>query len=219
MAKRNFFVGIFLWFVIILFTYCSGICVDCEQQDDNNQIDTTSNVVIPINDTIINVIIEPPVIEPPVVEKPLRTKLIETFRSQIGVRQVGNNTGPEVDMYLAAVGLGPGNAWCGAFAGWGYLEHNLKIPTGAAWTPNWFTQARIIKNEEGLIGDVGGIYFQSLGRIAHIVVFDEDWDNGKNLITTIEGNTNDTGGRDGHSVLRKYRSKNQIYRTANWINV
>lgn len=36
--------------------------------------------------------------------------------TQIGVHeQGGNNRGPEVDQFLASIGLGPGYAWCAAF--------------------------------------------------------------------------------------------------------
>ena len=157
----------------------------------------------------------------PYIEEPepinVRDALVETFQSQVGVRETGDNTGPEIDMYLKSVGLDPGYAWCGALMGWGFLKHNLTIPNGAAWTPNWFPASKVIPHEEAQKGDVGGIYFQSLKRIAHIVFYEENWENGKNLITTIEGNTNDTGSRNGDGVYRKYRSKNQIRKSANWI--
>jgi hypothetical protein len=230
-AARNIFISIFLWSFIGLFTYCSGFRVDPNNGGNDEPIEIIDTKPPPINggDTIL----PPPnggdTIQPPDdlspnspeyhLEKTIRERLIETFRSQIGVRQVGDNTGPEIDLYLAAVGLGPGYPWCGAFVGWGYKEHNLTIPNGAAYTPNWFPNRMTIPNKEALTGDVGGIYFSSLGRIAHIVVFEEDFDNGKNLIQSIEGNTNDTGSRTGDGVYRKYRSKNQIYRSANWIDV
>jgi len=36
--------------------------------------------------------------------------------TKLGVHEVGgNNCGPEVEEFLASVGLGPGNAWCAAF--------------------------------------------------------------------------------------------------------
>ena len=151
-------------------------------------------------------------------ELSLREKLANTFRSQVGVRETGPNTGPEIDMYLASVGLGPGYPWCGAFASWGYQEHDLSVPETGAWTPSWFINSRIIPKEETDLADVGGIYFSNLGRIAHIVVFDEVWSDAGNLILTIEGNTNDTGSREGDGVYRKRRSKNQIKHSANWID-
>jgi len=155
--------------------------------------------------------------EPEVPEIPVRIALHETFRSQAGVRQTGNNTGPEIDAYLASVGLGPGYAWCGAFVAWGYLKHDVPIPNGAAWSPSWFPQSKTIPKEQGQQSDVFGIHFQSLGRIAHVGVLAEDFDNGNNLIKSYEGNTNDTGSRTGDGVYKKYRSKNQISKIANWI--
>jgi hypothetical protein len=149
---------------------------------------------------------------------PLRQAVLTTFRNQIGVRETGPNTGPEVNMYLGAVGFDPGYAWCGALIGWGYLKHSISIPKSAAWSPAWFPAARTIDKEQAREADVFGIYFQSLQRIGHVGVLDETWNNGSNMIYTIEGNTNSAGGREGDGVYRKRRSKNQIYRTANWID-
>jgi hypothetical protein len=146
-----------------------------------------------------------------------RTRLIDIARSQIGVRQTGDNTGPEVDMYLRSVGVEPPAFWCAAFVGWIHLQAGLEIPRGAAWSPSWFPQKRVIDNEKAQAGDVGGIYFRSLGRIAHVFVFDQDYPESSNFITTIEGNTNDDGSRNGHSVLRKKRSKNTIHKVSSWI--
>ncbi len=43
--------------------------------------------------------------------------------SQIGVHeQGGNNAGPEVNQYLASVGLDPGYAWCSAFVYWCFKQ-------------------------------------------------------------------------------------------------
>jgi hypothetical protein len=35
--------------------------------------------------------------------------------SFVGVTERGANRGPEVEMFLRGVGLGPGHAWCAAF--------------------------------------------------------------------------------------------------------
>ena len=63
-----------------------------------------------------------------------------------------------------------------------------------------------------------GIYFNNLGRIAHVGILVETWQETSNTITSVEGNTNDTGAREGDGVYKKYRSKNQIRSTSNWIN-
>ena len=149
----------------------------------------------------------------------LRDQVMATFRSQIGVQQTGDNTGPEVDMYLAAAGLGPGHPWCAAFIAWGLQQHDIQAPQSAAWSPAWFPVSRTIDNEQAQAGDIGGIYFRTLKRIAHVFVYDHNPVRGSNFVVTIEGNTNDDGSRNGHSVMRKKRSKNVIHKTSNWIDI
>lgn len=48
--------------------------------------------------------------------------IVGLCRSQLGVGEVpsGSNSGPQVNQYLASVGLPPGNAWCAAFVYWIY---------------------------------------------------------------------------------------------------
>ena len=48
--------------------------------------------------------------------------------SQLGVHeQGGNNTGPEVDVYLASVNLSPGNSWCAAFFFYCFKQAALRL--------------------------------------------------------------------------------------------
>lgn len=56
-------------------------------------------------------------------------------------------------------------------------------------------------------GDIFGIYFPEKGRIAHVGFVDQ-WD-GKWLIT-VEGNTNESGSREGDGVYRKRRLVSSI---------
>lgn len=199
---------------ILLFVLCASIIKLCGNTngDQLNDLPTIPSY----NDSIS-------VDTPDIIDIPepisIRDSLISIFRSQIGVKQIGDNTGPEVDMYLAAVGLSPGYPWCGAFVGWGYKMLDLIIPKSAAWTPSWFISSKVIDNIYIKRGDVGGIYFSNLGRIAHIFVYEYDWNEKGSSVTTIEGNTNDTGSRVGNAVHRKYRNKNQIHKSANWIDV
>lgn len=148
----------------------------------------------------------------------LREQVVILASSQIGVRQTNGNTGPEIDEYLACSGLEPGYAWCASFVCWVYENSNIEVPNRSAWSPNWFPQSRLrLDNNEARKGDVFGIYFTGLGRIAHVGIILEDWDSSNSLITSVEGNTNDTGAREGDGVYKKYRSKNQIRSTANWL--
>lgn len=58
-----------------------------------------------------------------------------------------------------------------------------------------------------------GIWFQKLGRIAH-VGFIHEW--GCEWVVTVEGNTNDAGSREGDGVYMKRRINRQIYKVARW---
>lgn len=130
-------------------------------------------------------------------------------RSLIGVREWGVNTGPEVDIILSSVGLEPGNPWCAAFnyyvfrqAGYGDL-----VPR-TGWSPSWLTGGKRVAYSPP--ASVFGIYFNSLGRIAHTGII-EKTENG--FATTIEGNTNSAGGRGeggGDGVYRRKRSMRTI---------
>ncbi len=147
-----------------------------------------------------------------------RSGIINTYTSEIGVREAtGQNDGKAVEKYLAAAGLGKGYAWCAAFVNWVYLQNEIAGPNSPAWSPSWFPNEKVLDKRFGLRGDVFGIYFESKGRIAHVGFLDEDFDNGKNTILTVEGNTNDAGSREGDGVYRKRRSKNQIYKVSCWL--
>lgn len=158
-------------------------------------------------------------IEPEEPEPSERELVVELTKSQIGVRQTNSNTGPEIDAYLACSGLDPGYAWCAAFVCWIYDNYEIDVPDGSAWSPNWFPSSKTYEdNSSALKGDVFGIHFNNLGRIAHVGILVETWQETSNTITSVEGNTNDTGDREGDGVYKKFRSKNQIRSTSNWIN-
>lgn len=63
-------------------------------------------------------------------------------------------------------------------------------------------------------GDVFGIYFNTLKRIAHVGFIDE-W--GDKYLVTVEGNTNESGSNEGDGVYRKRRLISTIYQVADWI--
>ncbi len=150
----------------------------------------------------------------------LRENVEFTYLSQIGVRQIGHNTGPQVEAYLATTGLGPGYAWCAAFVAWVLTENDVPNPK-SAWSPSWFPRRNVIYelggryNTTPLSGDVFGIYFNNLGRIAHVGFIHRYSDK---ISVTVEGNTNDTGSRTGDGVYLKRRPTRQIYKVSRYIN-
>ncbi len=64
-------------------------------------------------------------------------------------------------------------------------------------------------------GDVFGLYFPEKARIAHVGFIDQ-WDG--TWLTTVEGNTNDSGSREGDGVYRKRRLVSSVYKVARYVN-
>ncbi len=169
----------------------------------------------------------------------------EIYTSQIGVREKGINAGPEVEKYLKYVGLAKGNPWCAAFVCWSLGKAGVENPR-TGWSPALFGNRRIIwasgeqgtkskeqrlvgskleglfqKSVDGIdpagpgAGDVFGLYFPEKGRIAHVGFVDE-WKEA--WVTTVEGNTNVVGSREGDGVYRKRRLVRSLYRVARYMN-
>src|SRR5690606_6071530 len=185
-----------------------------------------------------------------------REQLRRVYMGEIGVREAtGKNDGPRIREYLRYVGLGEGYAWCAAFVCWSLGEAGMDNPKNG-WSPALFPAKRIIwkkdqayssqslRNKEqgsSLLlapsvpapnqpqpGDVFGIYYSSLKRIAHCG-FVDSWDG--TWCITVEGNTGPDNAitRDGdpanpiragpaEGVYRKRRPVRTIHAVANWID-
>jgi peptidoglycan hydrolase-like protein with peptidoglycan-binding domain len=154
---------------------------------------------------------------------PLLEKALAIATSQIGVMEQppGSNRGPEVDEYVRRVGLNPAkkHPWCVAFLFFcfdeaakslgrgnpmiktaGVLDHWARA--GAQGIPR-VTKAKaeqnpaLVKPGQIFTIDTGG-GFGHAGFVLEVV--------GGKLIT-VEGNTNDTGSRDGIGVFRRQSRK------------
>ncbi len=132
------------------------------------------------------------------VYNPLR----ETYRAEIGVKEAtGNNDGNRVGEYLRYCGLDDGYAWCAAFVSWCHGQAGYPEPRNA-WAAALFPAKRVIwrnsvpanpaatagagANPAPTTGDVFGIYYSNLKRIAHVGFVDR-WDD--RYCITVEGNT------------------------------
>ena len=153
--------------------------------------------------------------------KDVPQKMVLLAREEIGVSEVdGSNCGPRVDEYKAATWLDPdkGWPWCAAFICWLVREAiegedvKFKRPrTAGAWDfENWAKQQvangvdlRKPTNEDIKAGDIVVFTFSHRG----IAVKDID---SKGYVTSIEGNTNGAGSREGGSVLEKKRHVSKI---------
>lgn len=146
----------------------------------------------------------------------LRVCVLNCARDEVGVKEsTGNNDGERVERYLRHIGLTKGNPWCAASQAFIFSSCGAPNPK-SAYCPDWFHEIDVIyqrgtqKDDFDVCtpGDLFGLYFAEKGRIAHMGMIEGV--EGQR-VTTLEGNTNDTGGREGDGFYRKYRLKNQIY--------
>ena len=166
---------------------------------------------------------------------------LQVARSQVGVREIprNSNRGPEVEKYLASVGRGPGEAWCAAFVFWCILQawkarHDGWTPEeGAppvpfprtAWTHEvllWgaAVPGRLLTPEDVAKGQTvpPGAAFLLYGKVSWGIglgVRHIGFVEGVDLlgeVSTVEGNTNTAGSREGGGVYRLERSLDSIHR-------
>ncbi|MFK8253923.1 CHAP domain-containing protein [Ancylobacter terrae] len=150
-----------------------------------------------------------------------REAVLTIARGQIGVREepVGSNRGPQVDLYHRAAGINPaaGNfPWCVSFVQWVFAQafagasplfrtagvHALwsKRQTGSITVvPANKASAQTVKPGMVFLLDTGG------GK-GHAGIV-EAVNRSKGTLTTIEGNTNNGGSREGYGVFRRTTRK------------
>jgi hypothetical protein len=162
-----------------------------------------------------------PVVEAPA---PLLAQAVARALTQDGVREDPGrpNRGPQVDQYLARVGVDPrsGSPWCAAFAYWCFDEaarhlglanpcvktagvldhwarspHAARVPAEAA-----FDDPRLIRPGALFVIDHGSGRGHT-GIVVKVLTGE---------IATIEGNTNQRGSREGDGVYQKTRTIGSI---------
>ena len=127
--------------------------------------------------------------------------LIDIYRGEVGVLEAsGRNDGSRIAEYLRYCGLDEGYAWCAAFVSWCHGQAGYAEPRNA-WSPALFPKSKVIwkpdwnaKNQQQpQPGDVFGIFYRNLQRIAHVGFVDR-W--GSSYCITVEGNTGPDGPED-----------------------
>lgn len=149
-----------------------------------------------------------------------RKCVIDTYTSQIGVRESGSNKGKEVEAYLKSVGLGGGYPWCAAFVSWTFQQCSVKTSI-TAWSPTADrpTKRSLFKGEiikEPKAGEVFTLYYSNLKRIGHTGFYD-----GRHndiFYHSVEGNTSGNGSREGDGVYRMKRSYKATHSISDWID-
>ncbi len=138
----------------------------------------------------------------------LSDRALERAKGQIGQKEnpLGSNWGHPVQDYLASVGIGFPASWCMAFMYWCFkdaaLQLGMKNPlfkTGGCLV-QW-NKSSSFQWDEPAVGDV---FIMDHGHgLGHTGIVEKV--NGDGTITTIDGNTNDNGSREGIAVERKIR--------------
>ena len=149
----------------------------------------------------------------------IQQQIVRIAEAQVGVREVGgDNRGPMVVQYQKATWLKPSAwPWCAAFTCWVLREAlQITLPNGVTkpdtWRcrdasaygwEKWGREKKLIllpETARALAGDFVTYDFSHIG----IVVKDQA-KGGEGFLSTVEGNTDDKGSREGGGVYRKQR--------------
>jgi hypothetical protein len=156
-------------------------------------------------------------------KKEIQMKHIEVAITQLDKQEIprGSNWGEDVQGYLKSVGITFPASWCMAFVYWCVEKSNGRIPDMAGGKSNPLVRTggvmrqwnEIDTRAKSLFGvtnkfrfsepKAGDIFIQDHGKGLGHTGFVEKVQGDK--IFTIEGNTNDTGSREGYEVCRRVR--------------
>lgn len=148
----------------------------------------------------------------------LRANIVLKAIAHIGNREIGTtNEGPEVNQYLAYVNLPPGLSWCMSFdcyivgrtaegMGLSFSDTTL-IKTGScsAQAAHAMAHGSLILDGNISPGDLVVVYEGGDYHHTGIVVIAPD---ANGVFHTVEGNSNETGAREGTEVCRQTRNAN-----------
>lgn len=153
----------------------------------------------------------------------LLKKLIETATAEIGVREANDNSGARVVEYQRATTLGGTHwPWCAAFVAWCIREACKALKIKNPWCNAascdvilaW-SRAHNIAHDTPQPGDVF-LVMASTYDATHTGLVTAV--KGANF-TTIEGNTNLDGSREGIGVFRRQRVNGNRYLFVRWLDL
>lgn len=145
------------------------------------------------------------------------SKMIDIAAGEVGVKEVpkGSNKGPRVSEYQRRTGYGTPVPWCLCFLYWCADEacnamdvHNEILRTGSCdLILAWAREHRCLFDDPKP-GD-WGLVTKTSTDATHVFLVKE-FANGR--LTTIEGNTNSDGSREGYAVVQRSRPCLKSYR-------
>lgn len=123
-------------------------------------------------------------------QEPKNPPHLELAESYVGVKEITNNSSPEINVWLKFVGLTPGNPYCAAFVS--YCIKDAKEPQVRSGLARHFVTKKSIPASKVLLGiekiDPGTILVWRRGNtIFGHTGFVKEWGTDKG--TTIEANT------------------------------
>lgn len=140
----------------------------------------------------------------------LSKKALEFAITQIGKEEQprGSNWGDPVRQYLKSVDINFPASWCMAFVYYSFMQADFEIATEYQMPPKtggvlnaWRLAPKEHKVDSPQPGD---IFIMDLGHgLGHTGIVEKV--NSDGSLGTIEGNTNDSGSREGYEVCRKIR--------------
>lgn len=140
----------------------------------------------------------------------LQTDALKIAVTQLGQveKPLGSNWGHPVQDYLATVGLGFPASWCMAFVYWCYKQvkpaNELVKSGGVLHVWNTAEKKYRVTGEP----QPGDIFIMDFGKgLGHTGIVEKV---DPTFIYTIDGNTNDSGSREGIEVCRKQRPRAKI---------
>lgn len=145
---------------------------------------------------------------------PLAEKALSIAISQVGQMEkpIGSNWGEPVKSYLASVNINFPAAWCYAFVYWCFDQaaQQLGIPNPLPKTGSVLHAWETADQQHKFTDDPqsGDIFIMDLGKGLGHAGLTKLVTNNHNL-STVEGNTNDTGSREGYEVCGDKTRYNQ----------
>jgi hypothetical protein len=139
---------------------------------------------------------------------------LEIARSYLGVHEEGgNNRGPQVSLFLASVGLDPGNPWCAAFLHFCFRQASGRLGLENPF-PKTGSSLKVWVNADALCQDtnpqVGAVYvLRHTATTGHVGIVETLDDIGCG--DEISGNTNATGSREGNCVYRHHGEPSLVH--------
>jgi hypothetical protein len=149
---------------------------------------------------------------------PARELVMRVADATEGAQEVGANDGKYVRRILKLVGHESPQPWCAAYVsdvGVAALKDKWPLPkTAGCATLGDFAKRKTMLSETPMRGDVFLIFYAKKNRFAHTgfvtrVISSTQYE-------TIEGNTDDDGGREGWGVFRKTRTIGPHDRFIRW---